>query len=338
MKTLFLFLFLPILALAQIGQKVQSATNTLSGKWTNKSFGFDMILELKSDGSGTFDGEKITYTSTAAALNLKTGGETTSYQYKLNDNTLTLSGGDLDSPINFTRSGANPPSTSYVSPKSPTSAPKTSNTTLSGTWSGNGVTVTFQSNGQGVYNDAPFTYTTTGNTLIATGSEGTSYFQYEISGNYLTLLANGTSTILQRGAANATPSNNTYAGTPTTSGQLQGTIDPSVVGKWCWANTSSTYSTSSSSSRCIVINANGTYEYYYEGSISGYSGGGYGGSASQSSDSGTWRLKGNQLYVQSQAEGFKIYSFEKRNHPKNSDPMIVIDGETFVTFYQRSPW
>ena len=30
---------------------------------------------------------------------------------------------------------------------------------------------------------------------------------------------------------------------------------------------------------------------------------------------------------------------EKRNHPKNvNDPMIVLDGDAFVTATQRPPW
>lgn len=30
---------------------------------------------------------------------------------------------------------------------------------------------------------------------------------------------------------------------------------------------------------------------------------------------------------------------EKRNHPKNvRDPMIVLDGQTFVTAYNKPPW
>jgi len=44
------------------------------------------------------------------------------------------------------------------------------------------------------------------------------------------------------------------------------------------------------------------------------------------------------LFVQSQKEGSKVYSFEKRNHPKTNEPMIVIDGDIYVTYYQKAPW
>ena len=132
--------------------------------------------------------------------------------------------------------------------------------------------------------------------------------------------------------------NSTNSQSNTYGSNAGGGVDQSIVGKWCWVNASSTYSSSSSSSKCIVINGNGSYEYYAEGSISGYGGGGYGGSSSQSSDRGTWRLDGNRIHVQSKAEGYKVYSFEKRNHPKNGDPMIVIDGDTYVSYYQKAPW
>ncbi len=32
------------------------------------------------------------------------------------------------------------------------------------------------------------------------------------------------------------------------------------------------------------------------------------------------------------------YQLEKRNHPKNNDPMLLLDGQSFVTYYQKPPW
>ncbi|MBS1554506.1 MAG: hypothetical protein JSU09_06240 [Bacteroidetes bacterium] len=64
----------------------------------------------------------------------------------------------------------------------------------------------------------------------------------------------------------------------------------------------------------------------------------YGGTSSKSSDRGKWWLKGDRIYYQSQTQGDGSYAFEKRNHPKNGDPMIVLDGDTYVTFYNKPPW
>lgn len=333
MKTIF-FILLSACAFAQIGTKVQTSKPQLIGKWSNNEFGFAMLLELNSDGSGNFDGERITYTSTASTLSVKQDGETTVYKYLIQNNKLTLSGGDLDAPITFSKGTNSVSSTPSITTNPTTETPKTNTNApanLLGTWSVNGETVVFKNDKTGTYNGNPFRYSVVGNTLTTSDNTGTTVFTFAVNGNYLTLIGGGVNVVMQRGNASNSQSN-TYG---KSSG---GGIDQSIVGKWCWANTSSTYSSSYNSSKCIVINANGSYEYYAEGSISGYGGGGYGGSSSQSSDRGTWRLEGNRIHVQSQAEGYKVYSFEKRNHPKNGDPMIVIDGDTYVSYYQKAPW
>lgn len=333
MKTLIL-IFLSACTFAQIGSKVQSSKPQLIGKWSNNEFGFAMILELNSDGSGNFDGERITYTNTVSSLSIKQAGEITVYKYSLQNNKLTLSGGDLDAPITFSQGVGTTTSTPPVSANSSPNNTKSSgnsSTNLLGTWSVNGETVVFKSDKTGTYNGNPFRYSVSGNTLTTSDNTGTTVFNFSVNGNYLTLIGGGVNVVMQRGNATNSQSN-TYGN------NSSGGIDQSIVGKWCWVNASSTYSSSSSSSKCIVINNNGSYEYYAEGSISGYGGGGYGGSSSQSSDRGTWRLEGNRIHVQSQAEGYKVYSFEKRNHPKNGDPMIVIDGDTYVSYYQKAPW
>ena len=337
MKTILLFL-LPTMLFAQIGSKVQASKTTLTGKWTNNQFGFAMVLQLNADGSGKFDEEKITYTATATTLSMEQDGETTNYKYVLQNGQLTLSGGDLDAPITFAK-GDGVSNTNTQKSTSTTSLPsKSGRSSIVGTWSGNGETMVFQAGGQGSYNGVGFQYNTSGNNVSIIGAADTTTLQYSVNGNYLTLSGNGTTAILQKGTTNgATAGGYGQASAGNTVGG-GGSIDQSIVGKWCWANTSSTYSSSYNSTKCIVINGNGTYEYYAEGSISGYGGGGYGGSSSQSYDRGTWKLEGNRIHVQSQKEGYKVYSFEKRNHPKNGDPMIVIDGDTYVTYYQKAPW
>ncbi|HEY0653238.1 MAG TPA: hypothetical protein VGD65_08915 [Chryseosolibacter sp.] len=109
-------------------------------------------------------------------------------------------------------------------------------------------------------------------------------------------------------------------------------LDPTLAGKWCYVNVASNYSTSSE--QCIIVNANGTYEYYAEGSTSGSNGS----TASQSSDAGTWWVEGNRVYYNSQNQGEGSYELVKKNHPKTGDPMIVLDGTAYVTFYKKSPW
>ena len=88
------------------------------------------------------------------------------------------------------------------------------------------------------------------------------------------------------------------------------------------------------SNRCFVLNSNGTYEYSSETSSSGQ----YGGSASQEYDAGRWSATRTTLTAMSNRNGRMVYPIELKNHPKTGDPMIVVDGDAYVTAYQRRPW
>jgi hypothetical protein len=108
-----------------------------------------------------------------------------------------------------------------------------------------------------------------------------------------------------------------------------------LVGKWCKMSTFSANAGGSQRSACFELRADGTYRYQYEGSMSGTTGS----TASQSSDAGRWKVDGNQLVAQSQRGAVNSYTLEKRNHPKNKrDPMICLNGECYVTFYNKPPW
>lgn len=88
------------------------------------------------------------------------------------------------------------------------------------------------------------------------------------------------------------------------------------------------------SSRCFILNANGTYEYSAESSTSGAAGS----TAGQSYDSGRWTATTTTLTAYSNSQGKTVYPIELRNHPKTGDPMIVVDGDAYVTAYQKRPW
>lgn len=338
-----LYLIYSISASAQIGSKVQSNKNTLAGTWTNSNFGYEMTLIFNQDSTGVFDGEKISYRLQGTRIQIKTNTQNNSYNYSLTGNTLTLSGGDLDAPVAFNKKSETSGNTTgnSATPISPTPANnQAASGSIIGTWSGNGETLIFNADGSCKYNSIDMKYNIAGNSLTIIGPAGNSTLQYTVNGNHLTMTGNGSTVMMQRGTAYSTPN---VSGMASSSGNMTagggaGIIDPALVGKWCYVSSLTNPTASSSYSRCIVINANGTYEYNSEGSISGYGGGYYGGSTSQSSDRGTWKLAGNQLFVQSQKEGSKVYSFEKRNHPKSNEPMIVIDGDIYVTYYQKAPW
>ena len=87
--------------------------------------------------------------------------------------------------------------------------------------------------------------------------------------------------------------------------------------------------------RSVTLNADGTYYYRGESSNSG----GNGSTGGLTQDQGQWWIEGEILCAQSMVTGeLNRYPLELRNHPKTGDPMIVIDGDCYVTASPREPW
>jgi hypothetical protein len=316
------------ISFAQIGSKMN--TGNLVGTWTNNDMGFAMTLLLQSDGTGEFDGEALTYVTKDNQLIISAGENSTIYHYKLTENTLTLSDGDLPSPVSFTRNGMTTSPAVTTAPTVGNTMPSADQSDVIGKWSGNGEEIEFAANGQCRYLGQNFPYTAQAGHITLTTGQGNVIFTYKVSGDQLTLSANGQNVTYSRGAGNAAPSN------PASS---QGRVAPELVGQWCWIDANSYNQGTSSSSRCITLNADGTYIYNSESSRSVNTPDYYGGTNAQNSDQGTWYVNGDRIYYNSQTTGQGSYRLEKRNHPKNvNDPMIVLDGEAYVTATQRPPW
>lgn len=311
------------------------AQPNLQGIWHNSDFGYQMTLLLNADGSGEFDGEMIRYTVQGNQLKMVMEGTTISYGYSVSGNVLNLSGGDLDGPISFKRAGAGNDEQSGVSttqalsqrPPADPPAPTAGNTQLLGVWSGNGESIEFKNNGQCIYLGNTFGYQASDRQITLTARDGSIAFGYSIQGNQLMIAGPNGNVTYTKGAA----TNTAAAGTKGVAMEL--------VGQWCWVDVTSTNSGGSSSSRCITLNADGTYTYEAERSMSVNTNAYYGGTNSQSSDRGTWYVQGDRIYYTSQINGQGSYRLEKRNHPRNvNDPMIVLDGEAYVTQTYRQPW
>ncbi len=317
-------LLISISAFPQIGAKVQQGR--IDGFWQNNQFGYQMTLLLNPDGTGEFDGEIIKYKTQAGTLSIAIGSATTNYNYRLQGNSLWLSGGDLDKEIQFSRGGLDAPAVT-TSPN--TNAGTYSNTasSLIGLWSGNGEMINFRADGKCVYLGNTLDYRVSQGNVILTTGQGNVVFGYTVKGTQLTLMANGQQVIYNKAeGATVAP----QAGAPG-----KGTVAQELVGQWCYMN----MTTNSQSSRCITLNADGTYIYSAESSRSVNTENLYGGTASQGGDRGTWYVQGDRIYYNSQTTGQGSYRLEKRNHPKNvNDPMIVLDGEPYVTATLRNPW
>ena len=312
--------------ISQVGAKAQQST--LLGTWVNSDFGFEMTLLLNADGSGEFDGERLTYTINGPTLAVNQFGAINNYTFVLAGNKLTLSGADIEQPITFTRSGSQPVPAAEV--KKPESS-NTMNNNLVGVWTSGNESIEFKPDGKCQYVGQSYPYKVNGNQLILTTAEGDVAFGYSLSGDHLTLSYGSSNVMYKKGGA-STPLNS--------SNTSSGRIDQTIVGKWCYVDVSNIYgSSTSSSSTCITLNADGSYQYYGETSRSVNTPDFYGGTNSQSADQGTWYVQGDRIYYQSQTQGSGSYKLEKRNHPKNvNDPMIILDGTAYVTAFQKSPW
>ena len=329
LQTIFFLVFISISATAQIGAKVQQQ-GKIYGLWQNSQFGYQMTLMLNPNGTGEFDGESIKFSTQAAKLTIIVGTVVTEYNFNLQGNSLTLSGGDLDGPVTFARSGSAPQDAPIA--KTPTDPvfPAYSNTAsnLIGLWSGNGEMIEFRPDGKCVYLGNTLSYQISqGHIILATG-QGNAMFAYTVSGSQLTLIANGQRIIYNKVDSPSSTGTQNNAGT-------KGSVAMELVGEWCYMN----MNTNSQTSRCIVFNADGTYTYSSESSRSVNTDTFSGGTASQGGDRGTWYVQGDRIYYNSQSKGQGSYRFEKRNHPKNvNDPMIVVEGESYVTTTSRAPW
>lgn len=197
---------------------------------------------------------------------------------------------------------------------------------LAGFWvcESDGTKLEIRENGSLTINGEEYIYKIRGSVITVTSDEGSMAIPFALDRDTLTVDVEGREMVYER-----MKGNNTAKGT----GKVgSGGVMQQLVGKWCYI--SSTGNNARMSNRCFVLNANGTYEYSSETSSSGA----YGGSASQEYDSGRWSATATTLTANSSKNGQIVYPMELRNHPKTGDPMIVVDGDAYVTAYQKRPW
>lgn len=216
---------------------------------------------------------------------------------------------------------------------------------LNGTWQGEllgqPLTLTLGANGQGVLDDAPIRYQVMGNTLLIDDAGDVNAYQFRQQGD--TLIVSGgdlpAAVTLTRGKGKAAKTESASTANKNAAGNSAGGVRPELVGKWCQASTFlANGGGGSQSSTCFELRANGTYTYASERSMDAYGGGMWGGTNSSSGDSGRWSATGNSITAQSNSGQSSTYRLEKKNHPKNRDPMLCLDGECYVTYWQKAPW
>ena len=191
-----------------------------------------------------------------------------------------------------------------------------------------GTKVEIRANGTLTINGEEYAYKVRNSVINVVGEDGAMAFPFQLDGDTLTVEVDGREMVYTR----VKPGAKSAVMGARSSGD-EGGIMQALVGKWCYMS-SLTGSNSYMSSRCFVLHPNGTYEYSAESS----SGGAYGSTAGQSYDTGRWSATRTTLTAISNSRGRLVYPIELRNHPKTGDPMIVVDGDAYVTAYQKRPW
>ena len=190
-----------------------------------------------------------------------------------------------------------------------------------------GTRVEIRANGTMTIDGTEYAYKVRNSIINIIGEDGAMAIPFSVNGDVLTAEVEGREIVYKRvksGAKTVVPAQAATAG----EGVMQ-----ALVGKWCYLS-SLTGSNSYMSSRCFVLYANGTYEFSAESSTSGAAGS----TAGQSYDTGRWSATRTTLTAYSNSQGKIVYPIELRNHPKTGDPMIVVDGDAYVTAYQKRPW
>ena len=290
----------------QVTLKLQASGTQYSGTIDYQGGSFPLTARVSAaglDGSFRAEGQQFPFTirREGSALLLNTAGTT----YRLQ-------------PVE--RSAANPLARSNISaPAASPSMPAQSSQGLVGTWRGSSGTMRFDAGGTGTANGESFRYQVEGNAITLAAGTGTVKLTYTLQGSSLRLAGPRGEMELTRVADSGGP----------------GRVLPELAGKWCMiSNFNATDGGARTSNTCFTLTADGRYEYYAETDSYGK----YGGATSQSSDRGTWTATETTITARSARGTVTTYTLEKRNHPKNNDPMLLLDGQAFVTFYQKPRW
>ena len=317
----------------------------LVGQWIARDPSGDTAFRIDSEGNCAVDQAQGLCHVSANSITLRNAQGSLTYNYKVQGSTLTFSGGDLDRPVNFTRLTspppvAPPPPRQAVAPPAlpppppPVFAPGGQHAVV-GNWTGPRGQLVIATDGTLSLNgEPPSRWQVQGGNLVVDGAQGLVFVPFTVRDNTLTTLVNGEQLTFQR-LAGVAPQ--TAAGARTAPfGGLGGGggTGQELVGTWCYMANVTAQGGGRMSQRCFTLQPNGTYSYRSEGSTSTI----FGGTSSQSSDSGTWRVQGATLYANSSRQGPAQYQLVKRNHPRTGDPMLCLDGDCYVTATQRRPW
>ncbi|MDQ2920461.1 MAG: hypothetical protein M3R52_02420 [Acidobacteriota bacterium] len=298
----------------------------LVGSWQTKDSELVMRVTFNPDGTGVLDSAPIKYSVRGDKLMVNEEGTINNYTFKLSGDVLVVAGGNLESPLTFVRqTNAKGFGKRKADATDEQKEPKPKEQGIVGRWQSSEATVQINEDGTLNLNGATYRYAVKGNNITLANNDGALTFPFQLSGDTLQVLVDGRLVTYKRLTGGAGLEN---------AGSVSGSNPRELFGKWCYMSNVNSSGGGRMSNSCFTLYENGTYGYYSETSSSGP----VASSASQESDSGTWSVSGGALTANSRARGTLRFTLEKRNHPKTGDPMLVLDGDAFVTYSQRSPW
>lgn len=156
-------------------------TGGIAGEWTAHGANGEVVLLLGSDGAGKIGSNEFQYKTTEKTLTLSNAGQSVDYAYELHGDVLVLSGGDLAAATEFHRKGAVPAGEAAPPAKGG----------IEGTWQSTNETIEIRADGTIAIGGQTVRYTVNGQDLTLEGPKGKATLQFELSGDTLTISANG---------------------------------------------------------------------------------------------------------------------------------------------------
>lgn len=213
----------------------------------------------------------------------------------------------------------------------PKEAPKP---TLIGKWKSPEAKVEFINKNTMTLNGQKYSYAVIGKVILISSDEGSAEFPFELKDDTLTVYLSDRKVVYKRYTEEDEEEEENMETETPTQPQQRGVVPQELVGKWCYQANVQAQGGGRQTDICFTLHPNGTYEYYGESTSTNPNGG----ANSQSYDSGRWSATATTLTARSNNGETKTYTLEKRNHPKTGDPMLMVDGDAFVTYYQKQPW
>jgi hypothetical protein len=190
---------------------------------------------------------------------------------------------------------------------------------LVGSWRNGNSYAQFNADGTGIVNETPGRFEIRGNRLTLIGAQAQNTVRFEVHGDVLALTVNGKPVRLNR----------------VFDEKGEGSVRVELVGKWCWTSLTAPTQGKLQTRQCFTLNGNGTYVFAAGVETTAAKGM----TKAPAADSGAWIATDATLTTHSSSGKATSYQMAKRNHPgKVHDPMIVLDGQAYVTFFNKRPW